>query len=182
MAILNDPLTGQAVRVTRDGEQLTLAVVESELEFVSHEKGLAFSIHSTYAATGGDEIASLENTNSDLDIIVDSVAVSTSATGVMFVFVVDAGLTPDGSSITPLNLNLGSSVLAQANAFGGAAVTGSLVGTTIAGHDMGTSAPHKFEFGGGLIMPKGSIIAVTALTTGTVHAEIVFHYAAKIEF
>ncbi len=179
--IITDPLTGRAGRVTNDGEQLALAIVEPEIEFVSHENGLAFHLASTYSATAGEEIISLQNDNADLDIIVSNIVVSTSASGVFTVFEVTSG-TPGGTTATAHNLNLGSAVVAQATGFGDASVTGSLSGITIAAHDIGTSTPFDFKFGGSLIIPKDSIIAITAATNGVVYANIIFYFASKVHF
>ncbi len=181
MTVLYDPLASNAMRVTKDGEALVAAVVTPEAEFISHEKGLSFHAASNYSATAGQEILSLQNDNADLDIIVEDVIISTSASGVFTVFEVTSG-TPAGTTVTPHNLNLGSSVVAQATAFGDASVTGSLSGTTIAAHDIGESTPFDFKFGGSLIIPKDSIIAITAATSGIVFANIIFHYAAKLQF
>lgn len=181
MTTLNDPLTQTAVRVTRDGEQLTLAITEPEIEFVSHEKGLAFSLHSSYSLTGGEEALSLQNDNADLDIIIEELSVSTSASGLVTVFEVTSG-TPGGTPITPKNLNLGSAVVAEATAFGNASVTGSLSGTIIEEHDIGTSDPYDFKFGGSLIIPKNKIIALTFATTGIVHVNMILYYSPRIHF
>jgi len=180
--ILNDPLTGNAVRVTKDGEQLSLAVSEAEIEFVSHEKGLAFIATSTYSATGGEEILSIRNDNADLDMIVQNITVSTSASGVFTLFEMTTGQTPAGTTVTPVNLNLGSAVVAQATCFGNASVTGSLSGTTLTAHDVGTSTPYTFDLHTALIIPKDSTIVLQAATTGVVYADIVFYYASKIAF
>lgn len=181
MTTINDPLTHSGMRVTEDGEGLVKAVNVPESEFVSHEKGLAFHASSTYSLTGGEEAISLQNDDPDMDIIVEDVIVSTSASGTVTVFEVTSG-TPGGTTVTPHNLNLGSAVAAQATAFGDASVTGSLSGITIAAHDIGTSVPFDFKFGGKLIIPKNSIIAVTFATTGVVFANIIFYYASKIKF
>lgn len=182
MTILRDPITGTGVRVTKDGEQLSLSITSKEIEFISHEKGLAFSLHSSYSATGGEEIISLENNNSDLDILVEDIIVSTSASGLFSLFVCNAGLTPGGTGITSLNLNLGSSVVAQAIGFGNNSVTGSLAGSVIDEQDIGTTTPYHFQFGDSLIMTKGKQIAITAATTGVVHATIIYYFASRIEF
>lgn len=181
MSTVNDPVTGRAARVTSDNEQLALAIALPEIEVASHEKGLAFHASSTYSLTGGQEAISLQNDNPDLDIVVEDIIVSTAASGVVTVFEVTSG-TPAGTVVTPHNLNLGSAVVAQATAFGDASVTGSLSGTTIAAHDIGTSVPFDFKFGGSLIIPKGSIIAVTFAVTAVVFANIIFYYKGRITF
>ena len=181
MTQIRDGLTENAARVTKDGELLTLAVSEPEIEFVSHEKGLAFHLASTYSLTGGQEALSLQNDNADLDIVVESMVVSTSASGIVTVFEVTSG-TPGGTPLTPHNLNFGSSVVAQATAFGNASVTGSLSGATVGAQDIGTSVPYTFAFAGAVILPKNSILAVTFTTTGIVFVDLVFYYTAQIAF
>ncbi len=181
MTQIFDPLRANGARVTEDGELLVIAITEPEGEFVSHEKGLAFHVASTYSLTGGQEAISLQNDNADLDIIVEDIVVSTAASGVVTVFEVTSG-TPAGTTVTPHNLNLGSSVVAQATAFGDASVTGSLSGTTIAAHDISTSVPFDFKFGGKLIIPKNSIIAVTFAETAIVFVNIIFHYSATLQY
>lgn len=181
MTNIRDPLKQSGARVTTDGELLTLAVTTSEQEFVSHEKGLSFSAFSTYSLTGGEEAISLKNDNASLDIIVDDIIVSTSASGLITIFEVTSG-TPGGTTVTPKNLNLGSAVVAQATAFGNASVTGSLSGETLAQHDIGTSVPFDFKLGGSIIIPKDKTIAVTFATTGIVNVNIIFYYSSRIEF
>lgn len=181
MTVTRDPQTHTGARVTKAGEALALAITQPESEFISHEEGLAFGAYSTYSLTGGEEAISLMNDDPGRDIIIDNVVVSTSASGLVSVFEVTSG-TPAGTTLTPKNLNLGSAVPAQATAFGNASVTGSLSGETIAQHDVGTSAPFSFVFGGSVIVPKNKTIAVTFATTGIVHVNILFHYASKIEF
>ena len=181
MSTINDPLTHRGARVTEDGEILSAAISSPAIEFASHEKGLAFTAHSTYAATGGEEVISLQNDNSDMDIIVENIVVSTSVASVIDVFEMTSG-TPAGTTVIPHNLNLSSSVVAQATVFGNASVTGSVVGTTIAEHLVDPSSPFDFKFGGSLIIPKNSVIAVTLDTTGVVHANIIFYYAPKLKF
>lgn len=181
MTQIFDPLASNGMRVTKDGEALVKAIGVPESEFVSHEKGLAFHAASTYSLTGDQEAISLQNDDPDQDIIVEDIVVSTSASGVVTVFEVTTG-TPGGTTVTPHNLNLGSAVIAQATAFGNATVTGSLSGITIAAHDIGTSIPFDFKFGGKLIIPKNSVIAVTFAETATVFVNIIFYYASKIKF
>lgn len=181
MTVTRDPQTHTGARVTKDGAAVVLAITQPEPEFVSHEQGLAFGVYSTYSLTGGEEAISLKNDDASRDIIIDKVIVSTSASGLVDVFEVTSG-TPGGTTIVPKNLNLGSAVPAQATAFGNNSVTGSLSGETIGQHDIGTSAPFSFEFGGSVILPKDKTIAVTFATTGIVHVNILFHFASKLDF
>ena len=173
-----DALTQDGWRI-RDGLLEVKAINESEFE-ASSVKGEAFVLYSTYSATGGEEIIYLENEDSIRDIRIDYIKVSTTVAGIFSVIERTSG-TAAGTVLTPLNVNLGSGAgsTADITAFGNASVTGTLAGDTLVGDLVGVAAPHKFEFEGGLIVPKNSAIFVTAAVSGIVHATILFHFASK---
>lgn len=181
MGNLFDPLKNNGMRVTEDGEALVLAVTQPEEEFISHEKEKSFALVSAYSATANDEIAFLRNDDADDEIIVTDVIVSADAACAFTIFRPTSG-TAAGTTATPVNLFLGSSIVAEATAYGNAAVTGSLTGDTLGSVEVGASDPFDFKFGGSLVIPKNESVAVTVDTTCAVKVDILFHYAPKIQF
>ena len=181
MSIWQDPLKGNAARVTTDGEGLVLAVTQPEEEFISHEKEKSFVLASAYSATANDEVVFLCNDDASDEIIVTDIIVSADAACCFTIFRPTSG-TAGGTTVAPVNLFLGSSITAEATAYGNAAVTGSLTGDTLGSVEVGASDPFDFKFGGSLVIPKNESIAVTVDTTCAIKVDILFHYAPKIQF
>lgn len=161
-------------KILPDGEALTRAITESDFEHASDADAEAYTLHSTYSATGGQEVISLKNPSEVKKLHVVNIVISTSASGVVTLFRVTSG-TAAGTIITPVNLNLGKTVRAV-TAFGNASVTGSLAGDVIDAQDIGTSLPYTFDLGGALILNQTNEIAITLTTTGVVYVTIQYHF------
>jgi len=87
--------------------------------------------------------------------------------------------TAGGTTITPVNLDLNSGIIAQATCFGNAAVSGTLSGTTlgygVANHDI--EAEMLVE--GSLILAENDEIAITvteADAPAAVYVTVIMHY------
>jgi len=104
---------GFAAKVT-DGNQL--AVYSESLESVSHASqfhGKAFTWTASADINATDSILWLRNDSATENLIVDTIAVSSDAAGSWFVYC-PVNATPDGNTITGVNMNRGSSLLATA--------------------------------------------------------------------
>jgi hypothetical protein len=166
---------GNLANVNNDKHLETRAVTESDLEFASESKGKAYSVSSTYAATGGQEVLSFKNTSQTDCFIVDEITVGSSVATAFTLFEVTSG-TAGGTSITPQNLNLGSGNNAAATAFGNASVTGSLSGNTLLLDTVPANTSILLDLRGALILGQDDEIAVTTSATGTVYVTIIGHY------
>ncbi len=146
------------------------ALTETDLE-QAVERGEAYMFHSTYSATGAEEVWYLKNDGRDLHL--DRLTVSTSASGIFQVGRQTSG-TATGTTMEGRNRKLGTAILDDVTAFGDASVAGTVDGEIIEGHDIGTSVPFTFVMDG-LIIPKGEAIFVRAVTTGIVHVAGAVH-------
>ena len=96
----------------------------------SRDQGNAFIWTSTYSSAAGEEVISIQNTDSSLKLYIETIAVGAINAAVFEIIKVSSG-TPAGSVVTGVNLNFGSSRVAPASAFGDASVTGSVTGTSL---------------------------------------------------
>ncbi len=129
------------------------------------EEGNGFTLYSTYSATGGEEVWFLQNDGRD--IAVDSIEVSTSASGIFTVLRQTSG-TAVGTVMQGRNMKAGIAILDDVTAFGSASVTGSVDGDDITGHDIATTTPYVFNMHE-YVLPKGQAIFVRTATNGIVH-------------
>ena len=155
-------------RVDSTGRLKVRADSETDLNAAFND-GRGFVFHSTYSATGGEEIWYLKN-DSAKDIHVNRLVVSTSASGVFTVFHDTSGNTAGGTTMVGRNGRLGGADMLDVTAFGSASVTGSLSGDTIVAHDVGTSTPWPFQLDD-IVIPATHALVVTAATTGVVYVD-----------
>lgn len=164
--------SGNKARVNDDKQLAVAAVVESEIEFISHTQALAFSWTSSFATGGTDiECLYLTNTSATHHIHVSKIFLSSDTNTKFTVFRVTSG-TAAGTTITPENLNFGSGITASATAFGDAAVTGSLSGNTILPVRALANNGKDIDFLGALLIQQGEAIAVTSSASATIEATI----------
>ena len=172
--------TGSAAAVDKENRLLTRAVTISDLEH-SAEEGLSFTVVSTYGATSADEVISIRNTNADRKLAINNiklVAVDTGTEAVVWTLIEVTSGTAAGTTVTPLNMNLNSGVVAAATCFGGAAVTGSLAGNVIAYAVSNHDIESEIDLGGALLLAENDEIAVTVTDTDnpTVYVTVTMHY------
>ena len=178
MTIIKDGTgTGRTLGVNTDNQGLVKAITESEFEFTSENKGLAFSWASQTFDPGQDDTMLLvKNTSTDKRLHIDAVWISIDTQSRIVVHLPTTNVTVAGTTITGVNLNTGSSNVAEAEAARNE--TGNSEGDVIwSGEVQATSEPYKVDFGGALILAKNKSIAVdfkTAATAGDV--TIMGHY------
>ena len=158
------------VKVDREGRSSTRAFIETDQQHGA-DLGLAWTLCSTYAATGGQEVWSLKNNGDDIHI--DMLRISTSASSVVTLFRVTSG-TAAGTTIIGRSMKSNEADLSDVTAFGDASVTGSLAGVTIDAQDIGTSVPYDFN-ANGYVLTKGQEVAITLETTGVVYVAATLH-------
>jgi len=150
--------------VDSEGRADVRAITENDFAH-SVDEGVGYTFHSTYSATGGEEVWSLQNDG--MDIHVDKIVVSTSASGVFSVMRKTTG-TPAGTTMNGRNAFLGKAVMPNVTAFGSASVTGSVDGDVIDAQDIGTSSPYTFNLDGAIIAQTEAMF-VRAATNGIIY-------------
>ncbi len=168
--------SGNKARVNDDNHLLVAAIAESEFEFISHTKGLAFSWSSSFATGGSDiEVLSLATTSSTSHVHVSEIIFSTDTNTKFTVFKVTSG-TPAGTILTPTNLNVGIGITAPSTSFGNASVTGSLSGDVILPVRVIADDTKQMMFLGALLIQQGEAIAVTSSVSATVEVTILGYF------
>ncbi len=152
-------------KVDKLGRAFTRAIVESALAFAV-DKGQAYAFHSTYNATGGEEVWYLKNDGEHIHV--ESLIVSTAASGVFSIIHQTSTGAVSGTEMIGRNLVLGGPKMEDVTAFGDASVAGSVDGDTLVGHDIGTEDPFIFALSG-LVIPRTQALVVRAATSGIIH-------------
>ncbi len=165
MTVIRDPLTGDGVRVTKDGHATVVAITETGFEHASEEEGLAFSWVSSFGALAGEETISIQNDDNDRHLHISHVEYGNDLATLLTFFEVTSG-TPGGTSITAQNLNLASGKVAEETAFGNLAVTGSLSGNNLGLGYVPASQSVRFDWLSGLILAKDDKFAITQGSSG----------------
>ena len=179
MTVTRDPVTGTGQKVTSQGQAVVRAITETDIENASNE-GLAFSWSSTYSATGGQEIISLQNDDAGRHLHISRIQISTDTASLFTLLEVTSG-TPGGTGITAQNLNLDSGKAAEETAFGNASVTGSLTGNILELLRVGADGIGLMDLQSSLILAKNDIVAITMATTGVPAVTIFGHYETLSE-
>ena len=108
--------TGSKAKVNADFHLLTTAGVETELSHVSKERGQAYVWASgTYDPGAGDTILLLKNTG-DKGLHIAMIWLSSDVDTRVVVHLPTTEVTPTGTTITGVNMNTGSSNVAEATA------------------------------------------------------------------
>lgn len=177
--ITRDPLTQDGMRVSTSGKGL----VESESAprdfYVSRDDEQVYTLISKDAATASaEETIYLQNTSTDMDLIVDDVTIASDAeyrSQVKFV----TGTAAGGSALTPVNLNKSSSNQAAATARGDGSVTGLTDDGLIAVSTTPAAGSLTLQFEEALRLGQNDAIAVESLSIADVAITIEFHFEKK---
>lgn len=176
MSVIKGGDSGNVANVNSDKQLATATVSETSIEFASRVKEKSYSWASTYAASGGDEVISIQNTSTMDDLVIDGIEVGGSGATVYTVFKATSG-TAAGTGITGLNLNTGSTNPAIAAAFGNASVTGSLAGDKIGYTGISAASEfHLFDLKGSVILGQNQAMAVTTSAAVTAYVTVFGHY------
>jgi len=109
--------TGNKAKISVDNQLLTKAVVESAAEFISVDKGLAFSWASgTFNPIAADTILLVKNTSLTRNLHISVIYLSTDVDTRVVVHFPIAEVTPTGTTIVGTNLNRTSANVAEATA------------------------------------------------------------------
>lgn len=172
MTVIQDG-TGAGFRagVNEDNQMVVKAITESEIQFVSGEKGLAFSWASqTFDPNQDDTILLVKNTSTDKELHVETIHISVDGDTRVLVHLPTTNVTVAGTTITGVNLNTGSSNVAEAESARNE--TGNSLGDVIwSGELFATQNPIELKYGGSLILKKNKSVAID-LTVAITAADI----------
>ena len=149
-----------SAQVNTDQRLNVEAVTETEFEFVSKDKGLAFTWASgTYDAAAGDTILLVKNTSSTKNLHIDGIYLSTDTETRVVVHVPTTEVTVTGTTVTGVNLNIGSANVAEASA--ARDETNNTQGDILwSGEIQAAGEPYYIDFAGALIINTNSSLGV----------------------
>ena len=179
MSVIKSGSNGNVADVNADHQLLVKAISESEIEFISEEKGHAYVWSSSFATGGTDvEVIYVKNTSQSMNLIIDEIVVGAADACVFTLKKVTSG-TASGTTVTGVNMNLGSGNSAPASAFGDAAVSGSLVGDTMFYDGVAANEFEVLDTKGGLVVTQDKALCITASSNTTVYVTVLGHFKDK---
>lgn len=168
---------GQLIGI--DGRALIRGVTNGPLEQESNDNGNAGFWSSTFDTAGTDvEVISIQNTT-DLHLHITRALVATATAGIWDFLEVTGG-TPAGTTITHVNPNFTSGTTNTSTAFGNAAVTGSVVGDTIAFWSSLAVVGDELFFEGAIILGQNDTFAVSFSASGIIHITIIGFWSKEV--
>lgn len=173
--VIKDP-DGPAAGVTKKNQLQTFAIVETKLQSISDEEGLAFSWSSTFATGGTDlEVLSIRNDSSDLKLHLDQCWAAAAAAATFSLNRMTSGI-PAGTTVTGRPLNFDALKVADATAFGDASVTGTVVGNLGAHILVPASQSVLVDLEGAWILGKDDVFFIGCATNTTIFVTIIGHF------
>lgn len=106
---------GYKARVTSDNMVRVYAKTEPEIAHQSQNHGESYSWTASADIDATDSILWLRNDNTDLNLIIDSICISSDAAGSWFIYC-PVNATPDGTTVTGVNMSRSSGKVALATA------------------------------------------------------------------
>jgi len=174
MVVINDPVTGEALRITDSNRLQAEAEASSRQFFISRDIGQVYhGILEDAGATANEEILYLRNASTTKLLFIGQVTISTDTAAKFRIKKVTG--TATGSDVVPENLNSTSANAADVEFKGNGAVTGLTDdGDVFVGR---VSADNSFvtEFGDALILGQNNAIAIETETTASIDITIDFH-------
>ena len=159
-----------------NGRLNTKSIVETALEHVSAEDGLAFSWSSSFATGGADvECFTLNNDAIGKHLHIDQIWLGASANAV-FTWGFVSGGTPAGTSVVGKPMNHDLTQVAEATAFGDAAVTGSVVVDSDAYFQCLANQTYRHDLEGAWILGRDDKFGISCDTSATVYITVIGHF------
>lgn len=169
--------SGKLALVDKDNHLGVFAVTETDYEFVSEHKGLAFSWTSqTYDPDAGDTILLIKNTSATKELHIDNICINSDTETRVIVHLITVNITPAGTTITGVNLNTRSGNIAEAIAKRDE--TANTQGSVIVAIEVqATSPPTIMNFGGSVILGTNASIGIDFVSATTACDVSIFgHY------
>ncbi len=172
LQILDGIGRGLLAGVNKRNQLLTRSVSEGPLEDAVHLGNAAYWATTFALGTTDVEAIYIQNTEADLNLHISRLQVSNSVNTIWTIFEVTSAGAATGTGLTPTNPLLSSGVTRSENSFGGAAVGGSLTGTTLFTFSSLALTTEHFFLEGTLTLGNTDAIAITADADGTVHINV----------
>ena len=137
-------------------------------------RGKLYSITSAYTTGQADDAIIYLKNDSQEDIEIDSVVSGTAVSGGFTINAV-TGTAGGASAVTPVNMNLGSTLLPEVTATGGAEVTGLTLGGVLGKRRILANYSEELRIKGRIILAPNTAIAVSNSATGACECVIYFH-------
>lgn len=145
---------------------------ESHLKAV---EGDTYIWSTSWSASTGNEIIYIKNTSKTKFLVIESMHVGGVNTGLFELYEVSG--TAAGTALTGKNTNLGSAAVADATAFGEAAVTGLTLGDRIALVRTPANTTHEVDLHDVVILGLNDAVAIQYTgSTGVVDAFVIGYY------
>ena len=180
--IPRDGTTFRGQRILSDGEALTRAIVEAEIEHVSANDSEAFAWFSSFATGTTDiEVLTIQNDHPTKQLVIERIWLAVADTAILTIGHVTSGV-PAGTVATPTCLNRGAIKTAQATAFGNASVTGTVVVASIWEVPLVADAvPYILRTGGALLLGKDDIFGISCSASTTPRITVFGYFADPLE-
>jgi len=177
MSIIQDG-TGKSYGAKVDGtfRLYTDSRTSANIFFVSRDNKQAYNSISTVAsAAAGEYVLYLKNDNA-MDLFVEHIEYHSEQSVRWKVWEVTG--TASGGTITPSNVNLGSSNAAEVTCVGNQSITGLTTVKQIGTHRTQAEGEGEMGFGGALIIPTSKAIAIEydGGTTGDCEIDLFFYF------
>jgi len=181
MTVNRDAETFQGARILADGETLTRAIGESEMEHISASESGSFTWHSSFATGGTNlECLTIENTENDKDLVIEKIFLGSTVTATNFDIGVKSGGTPAGTVVTPTCFNRENikDGTARSSAFGNASVTGSVTIETMWLIPVAPAVnPFVLDTEGAWLLGKGDTLVIASSADATVSITVEGYFA-----
>lgn len=179
---LTDPSNGNSAAVNSDNMLQTLAIVSTIEHYINHSKGLAFNILFSQSPAANDNCILYMENESEKDMVLEGMHMSVNVACEVYIRINNVGTRNNPTSITPVNLNLGSGkpavgVFEHGSDLSGGAAT--LSSGTIAERFVFVGATTSLftNFEQDLIVPKNRALTVwCSNSAATVTATVPFNY------
>lgn len=180
--IPRDGTTFRGQRILSDGEALTRAIVETEIEHISANDSDAFSWFSSFATGTTDiEVLTIQNDHAIKNLVIEDMWLAAADAAILIIGHVTSG-TPAGTTVTPVCLNRAAIKTAQATAFGNASVTGTVVVASIWEVPLAADAePYHLETHGALLLGKDDRVGISCSTSTTPRITVFGYFADPLE-
>lgn len=181
MAIVRDGTTFRGQKVLHDGEALVRAITEPAMEHVSAQESGAFSWVSAFTTGGTDvTVLTIENINTSKDLVIERVLVGSDTNTVFKMGHVTSG-TPAGTALTPVCLNRDGPKTSQDNAFGNAAVTGSVVLSMMGCRRVPANDSQELYTEGAVILGNGDAFGIECTANASIDVTILGYFSEIAE-
>lgn len=180
MEIKDGTGTGYKVGVNSNNHMKTLAVTVPFEHFVNHALKLSYSLQVSYTPVGAACCLYIKNTHTTMDMSFSQLRANVDTNCQLEVVLNSTGTPAGGADATPVNLNGGSSNLADGTFYGGAAVTGITKGRVIMKVWLAASnATGNFELPPALIVPPNGTMTWHLSGAATINATLFFNYHSE---